>query len=304
MMSNVKIPDTINTQLKMICASVTIFNQDNCINDSAMQQLWEKIIREGADGLFVNGSAGECFLLSFKEKIHLFELAGAFSPRIETFAHVGSVSTSEAIELARAAKSCGMKNIASTPPFYFAFSPKEIAGYYYDLASSINEPVLYYDIPSSTHVDLDTSNPDIIEMLKSGVIRFVKHTNLDSARMKDIRAVNPDIRIYGGFETRILQMLNYGCNGFIGSTFNFMLPQYKKILEFYREHRTEELNKTVSASTDIVNLLLSSGLASSIKYILKKQGIDAGNARKPFLPLSNEARLKIDQELHEKLKYI
>lgn len=288
---------------EMISASITIFDENNHIDDAEMQKLWKKNIKEGADGFFIGGSVGECFLLSTEERIHMFELASSTLHDLDIYAHVGSISTDHAIEMAKAALSCGIKHIASTPPFYFAFTTKELAHYYYDLAEAVGRPVLYYDIPSSTHADLNTDDAEIRALLKSGAIGMIKHTNLQSYRMKRIKAINPDIKIMGGFESRMIPMLNYHCDGFIGSTFNFMLPQYNKIVELYETPKKSEIYKIISASTDILQVLLNVGLPASIKYILERQGIRAGNVRRPLLPLNDAAKAKLDAVIDKKLIY-
>lgn len=290
---------------ELIAASVTIYNEQDKINDSEMLRLWNKLLNEGADGLFIGGSVGECFLQSLDERIHTFELASALKSRTQIYAHVGSIGTGHAVEMARAARACGISNIASTPPFYFSFTTKELAHYFYDLAEAANAPILYYDIPSSTHTDLDVKDPEIRELLLSGAIGGIKHTNLLSYRMKQIRSVNPNIKIMGGFESRMVPMLTYDCDGFIGSTFNFMLPQYMKIIEFFGSNTkgNGQLYQLMQDSTDILQLLLSSGLPASIKYILTKQGIDAGSVRRPLLDLDEAKKKALDDILAKKLIY-
>ena len=236
----------------------------------------------------------------------MFEEAARFVRSVERpldiYAHVGALSTDEAIEMARAAKSAGIKHIASTPPFYFSLSRKEVAHYYYDLASAINDSVLYYDIPSSTHIDLNTDDPDIQSLLKSGVISAIKHTNLQSYRVNKIKSLNPDITIFGGFESRVIPMMGYHCNGFIGSTFNFMLPQYKKIIEVYNSPQFSKVYRMVQDTTSVLNVLLEVGLPAAIKYILTScYGIQAGEVRRPLLPLTLESRQRLDQILKQKL---
>lgn len=291
---------------EMIAASITIYDQNNRINDFEMQRLWDKVLTEGADGLFIGGSVGECFLQTTAERIHTFELASSYMQRTQVYAHVGSIATSEAIEMTRAARSFGINRIASTPPFYFGFTTRELAHYFYDLAEAADSPVLYYDIPSSTHMDLDVKDPEIRALLSSGAVGAIKHTNLLSYRMKQIREVNPNIKIMGGFESRMVPMLHYNCDGFIGSTFNFMLPQYRKIIELFSNPNKGNgtLYQTMTDSTDILNTLLACGLPASIKYILSKQGIHAGEVRRPLLPLTEENKRKLDDILEKKLKFV
>ena len=298
-----------NTQMektKLIAASLSIFDNNNQVNDSEMLNLWNKLVEEGADGIFIGGSVGECFLLKNSERIHMFEEASRFAAStnrpLDIYAHVGALSTDEAIEMARAAKSAGIKHIASTPPFYFSLSRKEVAHYYYDLASAINDSVLYYDIPSSTHIDLNTDDPDIQSLLKSGVISANKHTNLQSYRVNKIKSQNPNITMFGGFESRVIPMMGYHCNGFIGSTFNFMLPQYRKIIEVYHSSQSSKVYRMVQDTTSVLNVLVEVGLPAAIKYILaSRYGIQAGEVRRPLLPLTLEAKKKIDEILNQKL---
>ena len=76
---------------KLYVASITPFDGNNQINDSAMRQLWDRNLAEGADGFFIGGSSGECFLLSREERVHTFELAGEYTDRTETvsYTHLG-----------------------------------------------------------------------------------------------------------------------------------------------------------------------------------------------------------------------
>ena len=204
--------------------------------------------------------------------------------------------------MARAAKAAGITHIASTLLFYFSLSRKEVANYYYDLASAINDSILYYDIPSSTHIDLNTDDPDTQALLKSGAISAIKHTNLQSYRVNRIKSLNPNITIFGGFESRVIPMMGYHCNGFIGSTFNFMLPQYKKIIEVYNSPQSSKVYKLVQDTTAVLNVLLEVGLPAAIKYILtSRYGIQAGDVRRPLLPLTAESKKKIDDILDQKL---
>ena len=280
---------------KLYVASITPFDGNNQIYDSAMRQLWDRNLAEGADGFFIGGSSGECFLLSREERVHTFELAGEYTDRTEMFAHVGAISTEEAIFYARKAKEMGIQNIAATPPFYFGFSDKEMAGYYYDIAEAVDMPVLYYNIPSSTHRELNPSQPDLAALLKSGAVGAIKHTNLNLYQMERIHDVNPDIRCYGGFENCMVAFLAFGCDGFIGSNFNFMLPQYKKVMELYLSHHDDEARILQSKSNCILDAVLKNGLCASLKYIASCQGIQVGEVRKPMCPLTENQKAEIDR---------
>lgn len=287
---------------KIYVASITPFQEECRINESAAKQLWERNLSEGADGFFIGGSSGECFLLNREERVRSFELASEYVDRADIFAHVGAISTEEAVFYAKQAKDMGIRNIAATPPLYFGFSQKEIAGYYYDIAEAAGQPVLYYNIPSSTHKELQLSNPDIQALLKSGVIGSVKHTNLNLLEMERLRNINPDIKCFGGFESCMVAFLAFGCEGFIGSSFNFMLPQFKRIMELYLDGKEEEARILQSKSNNILDVLLKNGLCANLKYIVSSQGIPAGEVRRPMLPLTEEKKAEMEQVLKQYLE--
>ncbi len=287
---------------KIYVASITPFHEEGTINESAARQLWERNLSEGADGFFIGGSSGECFLLNREERVRSFELASEYVDRADIFAHVGAISTEEAVYYAKEAKAMGIRNIAATPPLYFGFSQKEIAGYYYDISQAVGQPVLYYNIPSSTHRELQLSHPDIQALLKSGAIGSVKHTNLNLLEMERMRNINPDITCYGGFESCMVAFLAFGCEGFIGSSFNFMLPQFKRIMELYLDGKEEEARILQSKSNNILDVLLKNGLCANLKYIVSSQGIPAGAVRKPMLPLTEDKKAEMDQVLKQYLE--
>ncbi|WP_333646538.1 dihydrodipicolinate synthase family protein [Lacrimispora sp.] len=287
---------------KLYVASITPFDQEGKINGEAARQLWEKNISQGADGFFIGGSSGECFLLTREERVRSFELASEYKDRADIFAHVGAISTAEAVFYAREAKEMGIPNIAATPPIYFGFSEKEIAGYYYDIAEAVGHPVLYYNIPTSTHKNLNLSSPEIQALLKSGAVGSVKHTNLDMLQMERMHNINPDIICYGGFESCMVAFLAFGCEGFIGSSFNFMLPQFKKVMELYLEGKGDEARVLQAKSNNILDVLLRNGLCANLKHVVSGQGIWAGDVRKPLLPLTEDQKAEMDQVLEQYLE--
>lgn len=287
---------------KLYVASVTPFDQEGKINEAALKMLWERNLSEGADGFFIGGSSGECFLLTRDERVRSFELASQYRDRGDMFAHVGAISTQEAVFYVKEAVRAGIENIAATPPIYFGFSEKEIAGYYHDIAEAAGRPVLYYNIPSSTHRELDVKHPEVQALLRSGAINAIKHTNLNLLEMDRIRNINPKIRCFGGFESCMVAFLAFGCEGFIGSSFNFMLPQFKHLLWLFEEGKLEEARILQTKCNNILDVLLKNGLCANLKYILSSQGIPVGEVRKPFVTLTKERAAEMDEVLKEYLE--
>ena len=112
--------------LGIYAASVTPFTPKNTINADSLLQLMERNLNEGAAGFFIGGSSGEFLLLTFQERVRLFEIAATYARKTDLIAHVGALSTQKAIDYAKAAKKYGFNRIAAIPPIYYGFTNKEI----------------------------------------------------------------------------------------------------------------------------------------------------------------------------------
>ncbi|MDR3146394.1 MAG: dihydrodipicolinate synthase family protein [Treponema sp.] len=282
-------------------ASITPFNGEGQFQAEVLLRLMERNIAEGASGFFIGGSSGECFLLGEAERIAVFEAAATFRGRTTLIAHIGAVSTAEAIRYALAATRLGFQHIAATPPFYYGFSAELIAGYYYDIAAAAGMPVMIYNFPGNTNKPFNLEHPATVELLRSQAIFGIKHTNLDLSQMERIKALSPGLSIMNGYDETMVAGLALGADGSIGSTFNFMLPHFKKIYDRYRAGKGREALALQVKANNIMAALNRVGLIPAIKYILEGQGIAAGPARKPFVALSADQRSYLDGVLRTNL---
>lgn len=282
-------------------ASITAYDAAGAIDAAALQAVMKRNLAEGAAGFFVGGSSGECFLLTEAERIQVFEAAAALRGQTNLIAHVGAIGTDEAVRYAKAAMALGFDFCAATAPFYYGFSPKEICGYYYAIAEASGAPVLIYNFPGNTHKEFDVANPDYIQLFRSGAILGVKQTNYNLFQMERILNLNPDLIAFDGYDETMVAGQALGCIGSIGSTFNMMLPHYKKIFTLFDQgHRAEALVLQHKAN-NCMEAMCRVGLIPAIKYELARQGYPVGNARAPFRPLTDEQKAYIDGVLDRDL---
>lgn len=286
---------------KIYVASVTAFNERNQLDSLEQEKLFERNIQEGADGFFIGGSSAEFSLLSFEERIASLELASQYAPRTELIAHIGDLGTEAAIAYAQEAKRLGYTKISAVPPIYFGYSPSEIFGYFEEIANAVELPVIYYNIPMNTHVEIDLTNPEWQAFLESGVVSGIKHTEHNLFLAERIHEINRSIQIYGGLEQNMLGFKGMGIQSFIGSTFNFMLPHYREIDRLFEAGENESALLLQNKANNIMSTIWESGLFPSIKYILSCQGNKVGAARKPFKELDQQTKNRIDDSLMKNL---
>ena len=252
-------------------ASITAYDQAGNVDAAALQKLMQRNINEGAAGFFVGGSSGECFMLTEAERVQVFEAAAAYAGKTNLIAHVGAIGTAEAVR------------------------------YYYDIAEASGSPVLIYNFPGNTHREFDVANPDYIQLFKSGAILGVKQTNYNLFQMERILNLNPDLIAFDGYDETMVAGQALGSSGSIGSTFNMMLPHYKKIFDLFDAGKREEALALQHKANNCMEAMCRVGLIPAIKYELARQGYPVGEARRPFSTLTDEQKAYVDGVLDEYL---
>ena len=228
------------------------------------------------------------------ERWEVLGAASAFAGKTNLIAHVGAISTAEAVRYAKAAMSMGFDFTAATAPFYYGFSPREICRYYYDIAEASGTPVLIYNFPGNTHKEFDTANADYIQLLRSGAILGVKQTNYNLFQMERILNLNPDLIAFNGYDETMVAGQALGCIGSIGSTFNMMLPHYKKIFDLFSAGDRAAALELQHRANNCMEAMCQVGLIPAIKYELSRQGYPVGGPRAPFSPLTQEQKDYLD----------
>ena len=253
----------------IIPAMVTPFDQNGEVNTDSVKKLVNVLIDENADGFYVCGSTGESLLLSLNErKLILDTVLEAVNGRVPVITQVGCIATREAVELAAHAKKAGADAVSSLPPFYYKFSGKELETYYKTVMDAAELPMIVYNIPALTGVNMFSQCPNLF---KDERVYGVKHTTTDLYQMSMFRELNPKLKLYFGSDEQMIAGLSMGADGAIGSTFNF---QCKETVALYRTLQNNDfigglpLQKKLN---EAITLILETGLYNSIKYIIEKK---------------------------------
>lgn len=284
-------------------AAVTPYDTLGRVHPTALHKLMDRTVAQGATGFLIGGSSAECPLLSRKERETCLDAAANFSDRAKTklIASVAAISTEEAVSYAKLAQSLGYDAIISTPPYYYKFGMKQIADYFTTLKNATAMPLLLYNFPGNTNVEIDISDPSISAILTDGTLAGVKQTSLNLYQMERMHAMNPALMLYGGYDEVYLGARILGADGAIGSTFNFTLPLFQKIEKAYQARDLTAALALQTRANHIMQALVSCSLFPSIKHILRTQGIDCGEARAPFPSLTDEQKAYIERIVAQNL---
>src|SRR5579864_123623 len=161
-------------------ALVTPF-RDGALDEAAFVKLVERQIAGGVHGLVPVGTTGETATLSHAEHGRVVELCvQTAAGRVPVIAGAGSNSTSEAIELARHAKEIGADAVLAVTGYYNRPSQEGIYRHFAAMDAAVDIPILVYNVPSRTIVDL--SNELIERLAKLPHIVGIKDATGDMAR--------------------------------------------------------------------------------------------------------------------------
>ena len=283
-------------QLKGLYAALLVpFDENGQVKEEGLKQIAKNAIEvEQLDGLYVNGSSGENFLISKEQKKQIFKVVKeAVGNDVKLIAQVGSLDLNEAIELGKYATNLGYDALSAVTPFYYPFSFEEIKQYYFDIIEATQNKMIIYAIPDLTGVNISINQFE--ELFDNEKIVGVKYTAPNFFLLERIRKAFPDKLILSGFDEMLVQAVISGVDGAIGSTYNVNGRRARQIYDLAREGKVEEAYKVQHDTNNIIETVLSMGIYPTLKEILKTRGIDGGVPKRPFSPFNEANRKELNQ---------
>ncbi|ANU14427.1 N-acetylneuraminate lyase [Planococcus halocryophilus Or1] len=272
----------------LFTALMVSYDKDGEINEKGLRE----IIRYNldvtkVDGLYVNGSTGENFMISTEEKKEIFRIVkDEVKDRVKLIAQVGSINLKESLELAKYATDLGYDALSAVTPFYYKFDFEEIKNYYNTIINSVDNKMIIYSIPFLTGVNI--SIDQFAELFENEKIIGVKFTAGDFYLLERMRKTFPDKLLYAGFDEMLLSAAVLGVDGAIGSTFNVNGQRAREIYELANKGEITKAREIQHETNDFITELLNNGLYQTLKEILKEKGVDAGYCRQPMKELTEE----------------
>ncbi|MDE6474856.1 MAG: N-acetylneuraminate lyase [Clostridia bacterium] len=270
-------------------ALLTPYTADDKINGKSVKQIIDFNLAKGINGFYVGGSTGEGMLLTVEERKQLFKYAAESNAgRGTMIAHVGTINTNHAIDMAKYAQDMGYDAISAVAPFYYGFSYEAIKGYYNDIANSVDIPMIMYNFPNANGFQFNKERAE--DMFKNKKFIGIKHTTSDLFALQQFKTMECNPLVYNGFDEMLVAGLSMGADGGIGSTYNFMPQKYVDMFRLFNEGNIKQAQKIQYEANEIITMLIKYGVFATEKGILEEMGIEMGGCRKPFTELSAEGK--------------
>lgn len=281
----------------LIAATFTPMDTQGEVNLTQVPRISQYLIGNGVSGIFVAGSTGEGESLSSDErravaKAYVDSCIGS----VPVIIQVGHNSIREAQDQAAHAQRIGATAIAAASPSYFRpRTTADLFDYLSELASAAPDlPLYYYHIPGLNRVDLDMV--ELLRLASNGLPSFagLKYSAVDPCEMRTcIDFDNGRYEIMFGSDEMLLFGLYSGAKAAVGSTYNFMAPLYRGIIEAFDAGDLRTARDLQNHAVRIVEVILRYPLISALKATMSLRGLDVGPCRTPTRTLTNSERAEL-----------
>ncbi|RPI28615.1 MAG: 4-hydroxy-tetrahydrodipicolinate synthase [Acidobacteria bacterium] len=274
---------------------ITPVDAQDRVDEQALRNVVEHVIRGGVHGVFVLGTTGEFYGLDLEQKRRAIRITlNQVKGRVPVYAGASAITTRECAELAQLAEKEGAQAVTVLTPMFISPSEEELYQHFATIASSTRLPVLLYNNPDRTGINMSAG---LIERLAdSPNIVGVKDSSGDFTLMSEYirRTRGKNFRVMAGRDTLILATLVYGGYGCVAATAN-VAPAL--VVEIYEKFQAGDLQGALEAQYRLAPLRVAFTLGTFpvvIKDALNLVGVFAGDPIKPVghCTEANMAKLK------------
>ena len=278
-------------------ALITPFTNDG-INFETLDKLIDFQINSGTDAILICGTTGEPSTMDSAEKREVIRHSIEYiNKRVPAIIGTGTNSTKASIENAVFAKQSGADGTLVVTPYYNKATQKGLIAHYDAIADAVDIPIIVYNVPGRTNVNI----------LPSTMAQIVKHKNVvgikeASGNIKQImeisRLCKKEATLYSGNDDHIVPVLSCGGKGVISVVANVMPKETHEIVSLFLDGKFEDALALQHKLNPLIDNLFSEVNPIPVKQAVNFMGYDAGNPRLPLtnMEIQNPGKLKLETQ--------
>ena len=281
-------------------ALVTPFDARGNIDEAAYRRNVELCVGYGLTGLVADGCTGEFWAQTMEERKRVFKIAvDAAKGRVTVLGGAGAIRTSDAIELAEAAKAAGCDGVLMLPPWFVKPSEEDIIAHFEAISDAVDIPMMVYNIPSATGNPL---TPELVSRLAD--IRCVvalKESSQDFTNWYRAHLLAGDrIRCFIGPASKYgMSAVRLGAPGYVEANANYW---GKPAADLYHLTAAGDLDlaRDLQRKARILRDIVDSpnrNIYASFKAAMNLRGLPGGYPRLPLRPLPADEMAKLRRGL-------
>ena len=281
------------------CALITPFKKGE-IDYEALGKLIERQIEAMVDALIIGGTTGEAATLSNKERYELFSFAKErISGRTKLIFGTGTNDTRVALKHTKFAEELGCDGVLLVTPYYNKGTEDGIEKHYLNIAESVDLPIIVYNVPSRTGVNLGINL--LNRLANHENIVAIKEASDSTDRLVTLAAFSDKLALYAGNDSEIYPPLALGGAGVISVVANILPIATKALCDGYFEGKhTHALRLQLELLPFIKTLFLETN-PSPIKYAMEKVGLCTREVRLPLSEPRESTKEEIDRAFNSLL---
>ena len=279
-------------------AIVTPMNRDGSINYDIMKKLIEFHIENKTDAIIVCGTTGESSTLTEEEKLNLIKFTvKEVNNRVPVIGGSGSNNTERTLQFSLKVQKLGADGLLIVTPYYNKTSQTGLINHYIHIADQVNIPIILYNVPSRTGLDIDIKTYKILS--EHPRIVATKEASGDISKIAQINSLCKEgLYVYSGNDDQIIPVLSLGGIGVISVFANIFPKESHEITDYYFSGNVSKSRDLFFKSLDIMNVIFKDINPMPVKSAMKWIGFDCGEVRLPLVPIIDS----LDQELKRLIK--
>lgn len=277
-------------------AAPTPFTRDGDLDTGLLEKVLWHLTAEGAHGLLVNGSTGECYSQTTDERRQVAEASvRAVARAVPVLVGVCSASTAETVALAQHAETAGADGVIFCPPPGARLTAVEVVEYYRHVCAQVRIPVMAYNIPSEIVTDIKPWT--IAELADIPNVVAVKDSTPDDLQFhRTVVELSDRVRVFGNLLTPAgISMVISGCGG--DGHFGSGMPLGRKLADAFDHAWAGRAAEALQIAREFAALRSAlhksdgngvfGGMQAQLKTMMRLQGQPAGYPRRPRLALED-----------------
>lgn len=262
--------------------------KENGIDYDKLGELIDWHIENNTDAIIICGTTGEAATMTDSERKATIEFAvKKVNKRIPVIAGTGSNNTAYAIELSKYAEEVGVDGLLVVTPYYNKSTQRGVIEHYKAIANSVNIPIILYNVPGRTGLNLVPST--VVELSKIKNIVAIKEASGDISQVAEIaRLCGDDFYIYSGNDDMVVPILSLGGKGVISVVANILPDDTHNMVMEYLNGKVEESRKLQLKMNGLINSLFIETNPIPVKTAMNLMGMNVGQFRLPLINMSEE----------------
>ena len=257
------------------------------VNYPMLEQLLRRQVEGGIEAVVLCGTTGESATLTDGEKLEMVRRAKAFvGDTCKIIAGTGSNSTEHALALSQAAEKCGADALLVVTPYYNKATPAGLLAHYSTIAAAVHIPVIAYNVPSRTGVDIPVDVYRGLARLPN--LAGVKEASPDISKIAKIAAACPDFPIWSGNDDQAVAVMSLGGQGVISVVSNLFPVKTQAMARAALDGDFDTAAALQLEMLPLMEALFSEVNPIPVKAAMALMGYDCGPCRLPLTPMGEQ----------------